>query len=85
MESSLVKRAVASVRVKDVGVLATPNTFRLNVDKFSPVSLSHDSLFGQMRAISVQCEDPPLLLDIKQTENRFPAVGVPKQRAGTQT
>lgn len=34
MESSLVKRAVASVRVKDVGVLATPNTFTLNVDKF---------------------------------------------------
>lgn len=38
MESSLVERAVASVRVKDVGVLATPNTFPLHVDKFLPES-----------------------------------------------
>lgn len=65
------------VRVKDVGVLATPNTFTLNVDKFLPTSLSHDSLFSKMRAISVRCED-------FQTENSrqktgFLQFGVPKQ------
>lgn len=78
MELSLVKRAAASVRVKDVGVLATPNRFTLNVDKFLPASLSHDSLFSNMRPNSVHCEDPPLLRDFKQVSCSCP-FGVPKQ------
>lgn len=59
MESSPARRAVASVRVKGGGVLATPHAFPVNVDKFLPASLSHDSLFSKMRAISVHDEEPP--------------------------
>lgn len=55
-----------SVRVKDGGVLAAPNTFTFKVDKFLQASGSHDSLFSNVRPRSAHDENPPQLHDITQ-------------------
>lgn len=57
------------MRVKDVGVLAARNTFTLKVDKFLSASVSHDSLFSNVRLSSAQCKNPPQLHDIKQKKS----------------
>lgn len=58
------------MRVKDVGVLAARNTFTLKVDKFLPASVSHDSLFSNVRLSSVKILHSFMILHRKKKKKK---------------